>query len=159
MAGPLPTLAAVDLTASAALDVPPERVFEEVADLSTYPGWLGIVHGARPAGPHGDDPGPAWLVDVGARLGPLRRTKRVRMVRVEHQPPTLVSFERREHDGRSHPPWILTAGVEASGAGSLLTVALHYGGAPSLPLVDVVLGEEMRRARGRLQRRLDGGRW
>ncbi|MDP9389744.1 MAG: SRPBCC family protein [Actinomycetota bacterium] len=144
----------MDLDAAAVLRAPPERVFAEVADLSTYPEWLGIVHAAEPAPPHDGDQGPAWMVDLGARLGPLRRTKRVRMVRTEQHRPKLVRFEREEHDGRTHSAWILTAEVEVDGNGSRLTLRLHYGGALKVPAVELVLREEIRRAGDRLQRRL-----
>ena len=142
----------MDLTATAALAADPERVFAEVADLSTYPFWLGIVSGAQPCS--SDAGRPAWLVDLGIQLGPLRRTKRVRMARVHHDVPHRVRFERLEHDGRTHSTWVLTASVAATETGSLLNVDLHYGGARALPLVDRVLEEEMRRAGPRLERRL-----
>ncbi len=142
----------MDLTATAVLTAAPERVFAEVADLSTYPFWLGIVSDARPAEP--DHGRPAWLVDLGVQLGPLRRSKQVRMARVEHEPPQRVRFERLEHDGRTHSTWVLTATVAPTEPGSLLTVALHYGGSRALPLVDRVLEEEVRRAAPRLERRL-----
>ena len=145
----------MDLDGTASLDAPPERVFAEVADLGTYPGWLGIVHGAEPADPHPDDPGPAWAVDLGAKIGPVPLTKRVRMARTEHLAPKLVRFERLEHDGTSHSEWILTAEVEAAAKGSVLTVRLHYSGASRLPGVDTILREEIRKGGGRLQRRLD----
>jgi carbon monoxide dehydrogenase subunit G len=144
----------MDLTGTAALAADPERVFVEVADLGTYPSWLGIVEGARPTEP--DNVGPAWMVDLGLQLGPIRRTKRVRMARVQHDPPERVRFERLEHDGRTHSTWVLTATVGATESGSLLTVDLHYGGARALPLVDRMLQEEVRRAGVRLDQRLAG---
>ena len=60
-----------------------ERIFAVVNDLGTYPRWLDIVGRAVPtaADPAGDDPGPAWLIDLRGQLGPLRRSKRLRMVR------------------------------------------------------------------------------
>ena len=145
----------MDLTATAALAAAPEPVFAEVADLSTYPSWLGIVSAVRPDAPD-DDARPAWLVDLGVQLGPLRRTKQVRMVRVHYEPPRRVRFERLEHDGRTHSTWILTATVTPTEGGSLLAVDLHYGGSRALPLVDRVLEEEVRRAGPRLERRLAG---
>jgi uncharacterized protein YndB with AHSA1/START domain len=142
----------MDLTATADLAAEPGRVFTEVADLGTYPHWLGIVDGAEQTEP--DAAGPAWLVDLGVQLGPLRRTKRVRMTRVQHDPPERVRFERLEHDGRTHSTWVLTATVGPAEAGSRLTVHLHYGGSRALPLVDRILHEEVRRAGQRLEDRL-----
>lgn len=147
----------MDMEGTAELEAAPATVFAEVADLGTYPGWLGIVFGAAPS-PAGDgDPGPAWVVEIGAKIGPLPLTKKVRMVRTEHLPPTLVRFERRELDGTDHSAWVLVAqveGGEGAGAASVLTVSLHYGGAARLPGVDAILREEIRRAGPRLQARL-----
>ena len=145
----------MDVEARARLAVPPERAHAVLADLATYPAWLGIVQRAEPAGAHPEDTGPAWWVDIGARLGPLRRTKRVRMVRTGCEVPDRVRFERVEHDGRTHPEWILTGLLEpvrgtGGREGSELSMHLHYGGSRSLPVADVVLAAEVRRAGGRL---------
>jgi uncharacterized protein YndB with AHSA1/START domain len=149
----------MDLTGEGVIPAPPDAVFAMVSDLSTYPQWLGIVLGVAPgrAGPDDD----AWLVDLGARLGPLRKTKRVRMVRVTWAPPIgVVVFERKELDGREHSPWRLAAEVgevgaevgAGSGAGSHLTMHLHYGGNRWFPGLDLVLREEVKRAVGRLSK-------
>ena len=144
----------MDFTARASLHCPPERVFEEVADLSGYPEWLGMVQQAEPAPPHPDDAGPAWAVELGARLGPITPTKRVRMVRTEWTAPAHARFERAEHDGREHNPWVLAADVEPDGQGSRLTMHLHYGGGFNLPFVEQLLKEEVARAGERLEARL-----
>ncbi len=144
----------MDIEGTAVLDATPARVFSEVADLATYPHWLGIVHGAVAAPPHEHDRGPAWTVELGARLGPLRRTKRVRMVRTEQVAPEMVRFERSEHDGRDHSAWVLTAEVEPDGNASLLVVRLHYGGSGRVPAIEALLREEIRKAGSRLQLRL-----
>jgi hypothetical protein len=138
----------VDVEAVAELSSSPAAVFAEVRDLGGYPAWLGIVQAARPLD------GEAWSVDLGARIGPLRRSKRVRMVRVADQAPSLARFERVELDGRSHSPWILNAGIEPVATGARLTVHLHYGGRGWLPLVELALREEIRRAGPRLAARL-----
>lgn len=135
----------MDLTGEGVLPAPPEVVLPVVADLSTYPQWLGIVLAATSDGPD------AWLVDLGARLGPLRRSKRVRMVRVDGAL-GVVRFERQEGDGRDHSPWVLQATVEPQEAGTRLTMHLHYGGSRWLPGLDLVLREEIRRATGRLSK-------
>ena len=139
----------MDVTGTARLSASADRVFAEIADLTTYPEWLGIVRSVRPDGD-------AWSVDIGARIGPLWRTKRVRMVRAEAQPPSLVRFERAERDGRSHSAWVLTGSVEDDGDDSKtrLTMHLHYGGSAWLPFVDRVLADEIRRAGRRLDARL-----
>jgi hypothetical protein len=140
--------AAVDLEAVAHIAWPPEVVFAQVRDLGGYPAWLGVVHRAVAVG-GGDPDGAAWLVDLGARLGPVRRSKRVRMVRVVDAAPELARFERVEADGRSHSPWVLTARIEGA-EGSRLTMHLHYGGRAWLPLVELALRDQIRRAGPRL---------
>ena len=146
----------MDIEGVASIVASPAAVFAEVADLGTYPHWLGIVFGAEASPPHQDDGGPAWMVELGAKVGPLPLTKRVRMVRTQNLAPKLVRFERQEHDGGSHSEWILTAEVEVADAGTVLTVRLHYGGAGRLPGIDAILREEIRKAGARLQQRLDG---
>ncbi len=145
----------MDVVGTTSLSAPPERVFAEVCDLGTYPGWLSIVDRALPVPSDGDGL-QAWAVDLAARLGPLRHTKQVRMVRTEHRRPSLVRFDRRENDGLQHSPWVLSAEVAAGGGGSVLTMRLHYGGIPSLPFLEGLLHEEMQKAGERLGRRLEG---
>jgi Polyketide cyclase / dehydrase and lipid transport len=147
------TVAAVDLRSVAELDWPPATVFAEVRDLAGYPDWLGIVHRVtadRPA----QATSPAWLVDIGARIGPVRRSKQVRMLRTADEPVSLVRFERAETDGRTHSPWILTARIEPAGSGARLTMDLHYGGRAWLPLAELALRQEIVRAGRRLSERL-----
>lgn len=104
-----------------------------LADLGTYPEWLTLVTGAEP---DGDD---AWLVTLRARLGPLARSKRLRMVRTQLDE-TSVTFSRAETDGRDHAEWILTAGLEPTGAtSSEVKVHLHYGGALWSAPLEIVL--------------------
>lgn len=147
----------MDLRATAKLSVPPKSVFDEVADLATYPEWMGLVHRAEDAEAHDGDPGPAWFVDLGIAIGPIKRTKTVRMVRVDHEAPHRARFERLEHDGKEHPAWVLAADVATENDGSSLTMHLHYGGNLNFPGVEALLREEVRRAGGRLEQRLAGG--
>ena len=137
---------------TATLDAPcgPASLFVWVEDLGRYPQWLELVARATPSDPHPDDEGPAWAVDLRARVGPLARSKRLRMVRVTHDPPTTVRFERREQDGRSHSPWVLEATVEPVDGGSRLVMHLHYGGGLFGPVLDRLLGDEIERSRPRL---------
>jgi hypothetical protein len=146
----------VDLYGSAELGHAPARVFAAIADLSTYPQWLGIVLEVREAEPHEADTGPAWFVDLGARLGPLRRTKQVRMVRVVHEPETRVRFERHEHDGREHSAWVLAGAVDPLDdvSSCRARMDLHYGGAGWIPGLDRILRQEIRRAPRRLDKNL-----
>ncbi len=145
----------MDLVGTTEITAAPARVYAEVCDLATYPSWLGIVYLAEPADADGE-PGPAWTVDLGARLGPLTQKKRVRMVRTAHDPPARVRFERRERDGNDHSAWVLAAEVGPGRSGSVLTMRLHYGGLPSIPMVERLLHDEIRKAGERLEERIGG---
>jgi hypothetical protein len=140
----------VDVTADLLAPCPPDELFGWVDDLDRYPGWLDIVPRAVAVDPHPDDLGPAWSVDLRGRLGPFARSKRLRMVRTVHHRPNRVRFERTEHDGRRHSPWVLEARVAPDGDGSLLTMHLHYGGSLVGPLVERLLADEIRRSKPRL---------
>ncbi len=143
-------MVSVDVTASLDTDATPQRLFELVADLGTYSEWLDIVPRAVPVDADDGDSGPAWSVDLRAQVGPLRRSKRLRMVRSEHDEPHRVVFERRELDGRTHSPWVLTAEIAPVDGRSSLTMGLHYGGTLWVPLLDRLLADEIERSRVRL---------
>jgi hypothetical protein len=143
----------VDLVSS--LDAPcaPATLFSVVEDLGEYPRWLTIVpravaDDATPSGPGG--PGPAWVVDLRGRLGPLARSKRLRMVRTVHEPDRRARFERQEVDGRSHSAWVLDAEVAPVDGGSRLTMSLHYGGSFGGSVLERMLRDEIDRSRPRL---------
>lgn len=152
----------MDLRASLDADRPPERLFAWVGALDTYDRWLDIVPRSVPAAPADGDPGPAWDVTLRGRLGPLARSKRLRMVRTEHRAPVdgepgVAVFERRETDGRQHATWRLTATVEATSIGSRLLMDLHYGGTLWVPLLDRVLTSEIESSRQRLRALVESG--
>ena len=117
----------MDVTATVEAPVGVEKLFSVVADLTTYPLWLGIVHQVT-AESTGSSETSAWLVELRGKVGPFARSKRLRMVQFTCESPNIVKFERRETDGRKHSPWVLTAQVRATSVGSMLTVDLHYGG-------------------------------
>ena len=145
----------VDLDARTVVRAPHERVVAVLADLGTYPAWLGIVASADPEPAPPPGPTEAWSVELVGRVGPFRRTKRVRMVRTALDPiEGRVRFERREQDGRTHNAWVLTGEADADGR---VHVHLHYGG-PSVPGADVLLRQEIRRAGDRLQAYLSSPR-
>jgi hypothetical protein len=144
----------MDVVADLAAPCSVETLLEWVADLARYPEWLGIVERAEPLT---DSAGgsPAWLVDLRGRLGPLARSKRLRMVRTELSD-SGVTFERREQDGRHHSPWLLRADVSPTTDGSVLTMRLHYGGSLWGPVLERLLKDEIERSRARLLDRLVG---
>ena len=146
----------MDLRASLEADCTPATLFEWVGGLDSYDRWLEIVPRTTAAEPIDGDPGPAWHVTLRGRLGPLARSKRLRMVRTQHRPPAgdepgVAVFERRETDGRDHATWRLTATVEPTPAGSRLVMDLHYGGSLWVPLLDRLLSSEIEASRRRLR--------
>ena len=144
----------MDITASLAAPCTPEVLFEWVEDLARYPEWLDIVPRAEAADHRPEDIGPAWSVDLRGRLGPFARAKRLRMVRTLLEPGRRARFERMEHDGRQHSPWLLDARIEPASEGSVLTMHLHYGGRLWMPALDRLLADEIERSRPRLLARL-----
>jgi hypothetical protein len=139
----------VDVTADLAAPCSPDELMAWVDDLSRYPQWLTIVTTASPVAAVDGDAGPAWLVDLRGRLGPLARSKRLRMVRTQRTTDRAV-FERREADGKNHSPWVLDATVTATEEGSRLVMHLHYGGSLWGPVLERMLGDEIEESRPRL---------
>ena len=116
----------MDVHATLQAPCEPAALFAFVDDLARYPAWVDLVHRAVPEG--GDES--AWAVELRARLGPLARSKRLRMVRTVHDAERHVAvFERAEQDGRHHSPWVLRAEVTRGEEGATLQMHLHYGGA------------------------------
>jgi Polyketide cyclase / dehydrase and lipid transport len=138
----------MDITASLEAPCAADRLFELVDDLSTYPQWNGLVHSAEPE--PGDDP--VWDVQLRARLGPLARSKRLRMVRtVRDAQSHAVTFERDQADGRNHSPWVLSAAIVEHDGLSTLTMHLHYGGSLwTGGALERVLAEQITSGRERL---------
>jgi len=149
----------------------PQQLFDVVSDLSTYPDWINVVHKVEPIQPDPPDlgagnqqatatdptvvAGPAWWVTLQGRLGPLARSKRLRMTRSTCTPPApgregLVRFERQETDGRDHAEWVLEVVVKP-GADSPAEAhcRLAYGGglwsAPLETLLDQTADASERR--------------
>jgi hypothetical protein len=133
-----------ELTAACA----PADLLPWVDDLGRYPSWMRLAHrvDALP-----DDPlGPAWSVELRAQVGPLARSKRLRMVRVRRDA-GHVMFERHESDGRRHSPWVLDVTLVAAEASSRLIMHLHYGGKLwTGGVLERILTEEIERGRDRL---------
>lgn len=142
----------MDISAELVAACPPEELFGWVADLRTYPQWLGLVE--RVESEDGTDD--AWIVDIGARIGPFARSKRLRMVQVTHEVPSRVVYEREELDGRDHGVWRMTADVVSEGDASRLTIDLHYDGSLWGPVLEPVLAAEVERSRARLLDLVDG---
>ena len=155
----------VDVTESLDAACEPEHLFSLVEDLGGYPAWLTIVPVAVAAAdaavdadePTDGDEGPAWFVELRGRIGPLARSKRLRMVRTEHEPPRRVRFERHERDGRDHAPWVLEGTVEPTDDGSRVTMHLHYGGGFGDAVLQRLLRQEIEHSRPRLRELAEQG--
>lgn len=128
-----------------------------VHDLAKYPSWMRLAHRVESLP---DDPrGPAWSVELRAQVGPLARSKRLRMVRVTDDGAGHLVFERRESDERRHSPWVLTVTLTddvprdavSSSASSHLVMHLHYGGKLwTGGVLERILSDEIERGRDRL---------
>ena len=131
---------------SRSIDAEPSRVFDCVAELDRYPDWLDLVDEVeRCEDPVGDRVDGAWLITLRARIGPLARSKRLRMIRTVLDEPTRARFERKEIDGRSHASWVLDATVEPgpSPESAVLTMDLHYDGRLWSSVLDGVLAAQV----------------
>jgi hypothetical protein len=133
---------------SAELDAPcdPPTLFAWVDDLERYPQWLSIV----PRAERDAEDDTAWRIDLRGRIGPLSRSKRLRMVRTGHDAPTSAVFERDERDGQEHSAWMLRVDVVPIDDGSRLIMRLHYGGRLWEPLVERLLRDEIESSKARL---------
>lgn len=157
----------MDIRERIQVDVNPAVLFPVLADLNEYPHWLSIVSRVREAADSGNpspqlepaDYGssrPAWVVDLQGSLGPLRRSKRLRMVRSECVDAERIVFERAELDGKKHSPWVLTVEIaphevpNSNREISTVSVHLHYGGNLWVPLLDRILEDEIRSSSSRL---------
>jgi uncharacterized protein YndB with AHSA1/START domain len=109
------------------LPAPRERIFGLVDDLARYPQWMELVHDVDEVDPT-EEGHRAWEVELRAQVGPLARSKRLRMVRTVHDPARVVAFERAETDGRRHSPWILRSRLDSVAEGTDLLMTLTYGG-------------------------------
>lgn len=137
----------------------PGELFAYVADLERYPLWLGgLVHAAE-RDIDSDDAAPAWRVELRSRLGPIARSKTLRMARTEFVPDQLALFERAETDGRQHAAWRLRAEVtpvsdpmESSGSPSsrLLMTLTYEGSLWTGGLLERVLRDQIEAGRDRL---------
>ena len=101
--------------------VVPARVYPYVADLARYVEWMPMVHGVEAV-----DDG-VWNVELRAKVGVFARSKRLRMKRTVNTSQHIV-FERDEIDGKRQSPWTMAIALQATEAGSVVTVDLSYGG-------------------------------
>ena len=126
-----------------------DELFAYVDDLGAIRrGWASSTRSPSRARP-GEDA--AWDVELRAQVGPLARSKRLRMVRTSRVAPASVVFERSEVDGRKHAPWLLRADLAPEPDGTELTMTLRYGGALwAGAVLERVLDDQVRRGSERL---------
>jgi hypothetical protein len=118
----------MEIRRTSVLRAPPAIVFPLIDDLGRYPEWMDLVHTVSVSDPMSGGR-PAWDVELRAKVGPLARSKRLRMLRTVHVPPRRVVFERAEVDGRHHSPWVLQSELEPVDDGAVeLAMTLSYGG-------------------------------
>ncbi len=121
------------------------NLFANIATLDRYPPWMRLVHRVTPMAP--DDQGPAWWVELRARVGPFTRSKQLRMVRTQFVDNELVKFERVQDDERDHAEWILVGELSAASDGPQLTMHLEYTGELwSKKVLGKILDDEVRRS-------------
>ncbi|MGD9795153.1 MAG: SRPBCC family protein [Acidimicrobiia bacterium] len=133
-----------------------------VASLDRYPSWLGIINSVKALDP--DDGRPAWAVELRARLGPLARSKRLRMLcTIDEAGPRDTRrwvFERAEVDGRPHSAWVLEATLSSSGSAAAkakqpkltrLEMQLRYDGSMWGPVLERLLRDEVDKSIPRLR--------
>lgn len=143
----------MDVVATLDAACEPDALLAVVRDLDRYPEWLSIL--PRTQTEVGSDPA-AWSVELRATIGPLARSKKLRMVRVVDDAAS-VRFERAETDGRSHSPWVLEATVAPIDSGASLTMSLHYGGSLGGGIVERLLRDEIESSRQRLRALVEAG--
>jgi hypothetical protein len=149
----LTAVGALETSADLVAPCTTDALWAHVDDLSDYPRWMPIVHGVERLAD--DDGRPAWSVELRTRVGPLARSKRLRMVRtrttVDDGDRRTARFERVELDGRRHSPWTLDVEVAPAGAGSRVEMHLRYGGSLwTGGILQRVLDDSIRDGRDRL---------
>ncbi len=144
----------MDISLEAALDATPATVLAAVSDLPGYPIWHGMVKRV-------ESDGDGWLVDLGARLGPFTRTKRVRMVRSDDEAgdPGQIRFVRAERDRADYGEWEMLAAVEPATGEGPCTLRFRLraeGSSPLIGMLEPLLRAETDRSADRLRRLLAG---
>jgi hypothetical protein len=140
----------VHLRAELDAPVPSAALFAWLADLDRYPAWLDMVRSAKRETPQAAAALPAWDVVLVGRLGPLRRLKRLRMVRTDEDAAGRARFVREERDGKTHAAWELAVDVSPRPAGSHLDMTLSYSGTLWGPPLHRLLAAEIEAAKPRL---------
>lgn len=124
----------------------PKQLFDVVADLETYPEWLELVDNVQTGDSQHQS---AWLVTLKARLGPISRSKKLRMVKSVNYP--KVEFERAETLTKDFSQWKMLAEVSESSEGSTVNIELSYGGRFWSSTLEKVMESQIERVAKRLE--------
>lgn len=150
------------MNVEASFDAPctPELLFSIVEDLTNITPWLDLLGGADPSPVDPSDAGPAWDATFAIKLGPLTKTKDVRLVRIVHTPPTDVVYERHEFpiegkDTSQIAMWRLTLRVTPTDTGSSLHVHVFYGGDALGDMAEGILTKELKKSRPALRKAIE----
>ena len=121
----------MEQTINLKLQTSSDIVFEVVSDLETYPDWLDIVENVLA------ESNDAWFVTLTAKIGPIKRSKKLRMIRTVED--NTVNFIRQETHDREFSIWEMTSTVtELSESSSNLLIELNYSGAYWSSLLDAL---------------------
>jgi hypothetical protein len=144
-------MTAMEVRAELVAACEPAALWAHVDRLERYPAWMALVHEAVPL--DDDDGRPAWSVELRTRVGPLARSKRLRMVRTTTVERAHAVFERVETDGRRHSPWVLEVRLAPVAAGTHLHMRLEYlGSLWTGGILERILDDEIARGREALLR-------
>ncbi len=130
----------------------PELMFSLMEDLENITPWLDLLGGAERTTADPSDVGPAWDATFAIKLGPLTKTKDVRLVQIVHEPYEKVVYERHElpiegKDASQIAMWRLTMKVSPTDTGSLLYVHVFYGAEALGDMAEGILTKELNKAR------------
>ena len=133
------------------VNAPVEKVFETLRDLIIFQTLLEFVDSVEPETSESDSELAAWQVTLRARIGPLSRMKRLRMVRTKNITNSHIIFSREETDGKDHADWTLKIGLSSLDAKeSTIALEIAYGGKLWSGSVDKALYSEIESAQKKL---------
>lgn len=139
----------MDITADVDLKASREAVHAVLCDLGRYPEWLSIVPKAEA------EADGCWQVELRAKVGPLARSKQLRMKKVVDDE-NHIRFEREETDGRTHSAWVLDVTITPSGENNVrVEMGLHYGGSFAGGIVERLLAQEIENSKTRLRKMVE----
>jgi hypothetical protein len=150
----------IDTSVSGLTTAPRDEIFGVLADPTKWPDWIGPVVSVEPHESLSIEPvvGAAWHVEVGVKIGPFKKTSRVRIELVDVVAGEYAIFRRVERQfndegAQNAPAPLLEFDVrlteqDASGL-MLVATSLRFDG-KFPPGVESIVTNEMRRTIDRL---------